>query len=112
MAEDELHRLCEFINDLNEEVDKGAVLVVEGKRDRDALVALGYQGDALIFNNFKGIHNLAESLENESKVILLLDMDRKGRYLTTRLMKIMNNIDLYYKRELIDITKGRIKCIE
>lgn len=112
IEEDELQRLHGFIDDLNNEADNGAVIIVEGKRDKEALMSLGYKGGMFTLNTFKGIHNLAEQLEYESKVILLLDMDRKGKYLTTRIMKIMNNVDLFYKRELMNITKGRIKCIE
>ncbi len=112
IEEDELHRLYGLIDDLNNEADNGAVIVVEGKRDKEALASLGYKGDMFTLNAFKGIHNLAEQLEDEPKVILLLDMDRKGKYMTTRIMRMMNNIDLFYKRALMDITKGKIRCIE
>ncbi len=110
--EDQLIRLRKFIDKLNYETSNGAVILVEGKRDLEALIRLGYKGDTLILNNFKGLHRLAEYLEKISKVILLLDMDRKGKHLTTRIMKMTNNIDLFYRRELADITKGKIRCIE
>lgn len=112
IEEDELGRLHQFINDLNTEADKGAVIIVEGKRDKEALISLGYRGDMYTLNTFNGIHKFAEQLEDEHKVILLLDMDRKGKYLTTRLIIMMKNIDLFYKRELMSITKGKIRCIE
>lgn len=107
-----MHRLHELIADLNDEADNGAVVIVEGKRDKMALASLGYKGDMFTLNAFKGIHDLAERLEDREKIILLLDMDRKGKYLTTRIMRIMNNIDLFYKKQIMDITKGRIRCIE
>lgn len=105
----ELSKVYEFIDSLNRE---DAVVVVEGKRDKEALRSLGYRGDTLILNNFKSIYRMAEYLERLSKVILLFDMDRKGDILTDKMLSILGNVDLLYKKRLKAITKGRIRCIE
>ncbi|MEM2855767.1 MAG: toprim domain-containing protein [Candidatus Nitrosocaldaceae archaeon] len=105
----ELQAIYDFIESLNEEE---AIVVVEGKRDKEALIRLGYKGNAIILNSFKGIYKLVEYLENASKVILLLDMDRKGIMLTNRILNMLSNVDLLYKKRLVEITKGRIRCIE
>ncbi len=113
IEEEELLRLHDFIKDLNEEADNGAVVVVEGKRDKEALEALGYEGSIFILNSFKGMNRLAERLEHVSKAILMFDMDKKGKFLTMKVMRMLNNrADILYRRELISITKGRIRCIE
>ena len=59
---------------------------------------------------------LASESEKYSKVILLLDLDRKGRALTKKAIIILqgknNKIDLFFRRELAKATKGRLRQIE
>ena len=110
--ENELQKIYSLINHLNYESEKGAIVLVEGKRDKEALNLLGYKGSIMIFNNFRGINNIIKHLEGKSKVILLFDMDRKGKELTKRISSLIHNTDLLYKRRLISITKGKITHIE
>ena len=42
-----IDRLREFIEMLNEESENGSVIVVEGKRDVEALSRAGYNGDIM-----------------------------------------------------------------
>lgn len=114
--QEEVQRLQKFVNMLNEESDNGAVVVVEGKRDVNALTSVGFQGNAVTVNKFRGINKLVDNLDGKSKVILMLDMDRKGRYLTHKILTLLQyrgkNVNLFYKKILLDITKGKIKHIE
>ncbi|MFN4336764.1 MAG: topoisomerase [Candidatus Nitrosocaldus sp.] len=113
--EQEVEQIKGFIEMLNYESTNGAVVLVEGKRDSNALKALGFSGKIAILNNHRGLSRVVDSLEYASKVILLLDMDSKGRYLTQRLLCMIANrksVDLFYKRRLMEITKGRIRSIE
>jgi 5S rRNA maturation endonuclease (ribonuclease M5) len=114
--QDEVQRLQRFVNLLNEESDNGAVILVEGKRDVSALASVGYRGDVVTLNMFRGINSLVESMERRRKVILMLDMDRTGRYLTHKILAMLQykgkNVDILYKKMLAEITKGKVHQIE
>ena len=107
----------EFIESLNQECAAGALVTVEGKKDESALREVGFCGEILVFNNFKGITNFVDHVSRSSrKVILLLDRDKKGRTLTSKIFKKLDlfgcHDGLYYKKWFARITHGKIMCIE
>jgi len=111
--ESEIVEIKKFINLLNSQKD--GVVVVEGKRDSAALVKLGYSGKILEFHRFNGMIKFADSAAKYRKLILLLDGDRKGRYLTKKIIELLERrtkIDLLFKKKLVSITKGKIRFIE
>ena len=111
--ESEIAEIKKFINLLNSQKD--SVVVVEGKRDSAALVKLGYSGKILEFHKFNGMIKFADSAAKYRKLILLLDGDRKGKYLTKKIIELLEHrtkIDLLFKKKLISITKGKIRFIE
>jgi 5S rRNA maturation endonuclease (ribonuclease M5) len=111
--ESEIAEIKKFINLLNSQKD--GVVVVEGKRDSAALVKLGYSGKILEFHKFNGMIKFADSAAKYRKLILLLDGDRKGRYLTKKIIEVLEHrtkIDLLFKKKLVSITKGKIRFIE
>jgi len=111
--EGEIVEIKKFINLLNSQKD--GVVVVEGKRDSAALVKLGYSGKILEFHKFNGMIKFADSAAKYRKIILLLDGDRKGRYLTKKIIELLEHrtkIDLLFKKKLVSITKGKIRFIE
>jgi len=111
--ESEIAEIKKFINLLNSQKD--GVVVVEGKRDSAALVKLGYSGKILEFHKFNGMIKFADSAAKYHKIILLLDGDRKGRYLTKKIIELLERrtkIDLLFKKKLVSITKGKIRFIE
>ena len=111
--ENEIAEIKKFIDLLNSEKD--GVVIVEGKRDSAALVKLGYSGKILEFHRFNGIVKFADSAAKYHKIILLLDGDRKGRYLTKKIIELLEHrtkIDLLFKKKLVSITKGKIRFIE
>ncbi|MFY3741385.1 MAG: 5S rRNA maturation endonuclease (ribonuclease M5) [Candidatus Nitrosomirales archaeon] len=114
--QDEVQKVQKFVNMLNEESDNGAVIVVEGKRDVNALVSIGFNGNVVTLNNFKGVNGLVDNLEKVRKVILMLDMDRKGKYLTHKILTLLRykgrNVDMFYKKMLAEITKGKVRHVE
>jgi 5S rRNA maturation endonuclease (ribonuclease M5) len=112
-----VERLRSFIGMLNEEFEKGSVIVVEGKRDAEALSKVGFTGSPAVFHHFKGVADFLDSHESASqKIILLLDMDRTGKYLTSRLVSQLqskrHNVSLSYKRALAKITNGKVRHVE
>jgi len=111
--ENEIAEIKKFIGLLNSEKD--GVVIVEGKRDSAALVKLGYSGKILEFHRFNGMIKFADSAAKYHKIILLLDGDRKGRYLTKKIIELLEHrtkIDLLFKKKLVSITKGKIRFIE
>lgn len=112
-----LLKLCEYVEFLNSESKSGSLVVVEGRKDLKALRSIGFEGDVLLFNNFRGITHFVDTMSiRKRKVILLLDMDREGKVLTSKLLGQMKSRcrhdDLRCKHRLAQITKGRIKHIE
>ena len=111
--ESEIAEIKKFIDLLNSEKD--GVVIVEGKRDSAALIKLGYSGKILEFHRFNGMIKFADSAAKYHKIILLLDGDRKGRYLTKKIIELLEHrtkIDLLFKKKLVSITKGKIRFIE
>jgi 5S rRNA maturation endonuclease (ribonuclease M5) len=110
-------RLRSFIYMLNEESNRGSVIVVEGRRDAEALSRMGFTGNPAVFHHFKGIAHFVDNHDSIGrKIILLLDMDRTGRYLTSRLVSQLQSnrrsVNLSYKRALARITNGKVRHVE
>lgn len=108
----ELRNISDFINLLNSKKDR--IVVVEGKRDSAALRKLGFSGVISEFHSFKGLAQFVDSFGSK-RIILLLDFDRKGKYLTSRIVSQLEHrskIDLSFKKKLATITKGKIRHIE
>jgi len=111
--ETEIAEIKKFMDLLNSQKD--SVVVVEGKRDSAALIKLGYSGKILEFHKFNGMIKFADSAAKYRKIILLLDGDRKGKYLTKKIIELLERrtkIDLLFKKKLVSITKGKIRFIE
>lgn len=113
VSESEIEELRKFITSLNSKKD--SMVVVEGKRDSEALKRLGFSGKICEFYKFKGLANFSDAMDSYKRLIVLLDLDRKGRYLTSRIISNLEHrtkIDLSYKKKLGFITKGKIRHIE
>ena len=112
-----VERLRGFIDMLNRESENGSLVVVEGRRDAEALARVGFTGNATVFHHFKGIADFLDSHDSErKKIILLLDMDRTGKYLTSRLIGQLqshrHDVNLFYKKTLARITNGKVRHVE
>lgn len=108
-------RLHEVIEALCE-VNKRFPVVVEGKKDLQALRKLGLAGDIMPLHNGKGLYEFSEELaERFSKVIVLLDWDAKGE---TLFASLTNNLHGHWEeyaafRELLRmLCQKDIKDIE
>jgi 5S rRNA maturation endonuclease (ribonuclease M5) len=105
----------DFVLSLNAESSKNSIVIVEGKRDMEALYYLGYNGNIKAYHHYRGTTNFVDHCAvNYKKLILLMDSDKKGKIITKKILSQLNGriIDLNYKKKLLQITKGRIKKIE
>jgi 5S rRNA maturation endonuclease (ribonuclease M5) len=113
VSEQEILELKEFIFHLNA-IENG-VVIVEGKRDSNALRKIGYMGKVLEFHRFTGMIDFADSVAKFERLIILFDRDKKGRTLTGKTIQLLQRrtkVDLTFKRKLRIITKGKIMFIE
>ena len=113
VTEQEILELKNFVFELNS-IEKG-VVVVEGKRDSNALRKIGFTGKILEFHRFAGMVDFADSVAKYQRLIILFDRDGKGRTLTgktIRLLQRRTRVDLSFKRKLRIITKGKIMFVE
>jgi 5S rRNA maturation endonuclease (ribonuclease M5) len=112
VSEKEIQDLKKFVVSLNSKAN--STVIVEGKRDSEALKSIGVSGKILEFHRFRGLSKFVDSV-SDSNLIILLDGDRKGRYLTSKIVEQLERrtrIDLSFKRKLVSITKGKIRFIE
>lgn len=82
---------------------KDSVVIIEGKNDAIALKNIGFSGKIIEFHKFGGVVNFADSVAHYEKLIILFDRDRKGRYLTGKIIQILERrikIDLSFKKNL------------
>ncbi len=113
ITEQEVQDVRNFILLLNSQVD--SVVIVEGKRDSAALKKIGFSGKVLELHKFGGMIKFVDSVAKYQRLIILLDGDRKGRYLTGKIIEQLQHrtkVDLSFKRKLVSITKGKIRFIE
>jgi 5S rRNA maturation endonuclease (ribonuclease M5) len=112
-----IERIRGFIGMLNEEYEKGSVIVVEGRRDAEALAKVGFTGNPAVFHHFKGVADFLDYHEpGQKKIILLLDMDRTGKVLTKKIVSQLQtrrqSVSLFYKNTLAKITNGKVRHVE
>jgi len=112
---EKIRELREFVDQINNESTKDSLILVEGKRDLEALSYLGCSGNIQAYHNYKSIVDLADNFRVKyKKLILLLDLDDTGRIMTRKISHLLNQryIDNYYRNKIIRITQGKIRTIE
>ncbi len=112
-------KILAVLETLAEASAKGTPIVVEGKKDVEALQAIGVIGKILtVKTGGKSFLNFVSEIRklDVSEVILLLDFDRRGREGSKRLKyslertKIKPNVKFW--RELSTLVRKDIQCIE
>jgi 2,5-diamino-6-(ribosylamino)-4(3H)-pyrimidinone 5'-phosphate reductase len=99
-------KLTQLLERLATEATKGALIVVEGKNDVEALKKLAIKGNIISVKTAgKSFVDVLAQIEEENikEAILLLDFDRRGREWTKRLrqrleeQRIKVNVNLWNK---------------
>ena len=104
---------------------EGLTILVEGKRDKDFLLELGFSGTIEVLNRGWSLEKLAIYLLEKNQVIsenkkpilsILMDWDRTGEKLQKKLIQIFSSmdeiIDETLRNELIRTLNGRTKTVE
>jgi len=112
-------KILQVLEALAEESAKGTPIVVEGKKDVDALRALSVKGTLItVKTGGKSFLDAVSEIEKTGvpEVILFLDFDRRGKEGTKRLKqsleraKIKSNVKFW--RSLSALVGKEIQCIE
>ncbi len=90
MKESNFEELKTVIDEINSFLNQnGAVCLVEGKRDVQSLQFMGIKG-RIITTSGKSLQEIAELLEEKFNTVLILtDIDRRGRSLRRRLIELL-----------------------
>jgi 5S rRNA maturation endonuclease (ribonuclease M5) len=112
-------KILQVLEALGEESAKGTPIVVEGKKDVDALRALGVAGTVLtVKTGGKSFLDAVCEIEKSGvpEVILFLDFDRRGKEGTKHLKKSLERAkikpNIKFWRELSALVRKEIQCIE
>jgi len=117
--ERKLEKLSRVLDNLAFELSRGVPMIVEGKKDIDALRRLEITGDIILAKTAAGgLLDLLNEVEKrgKSEVILLMDFDRHGREWMKRLtsnfeeMKIKPNTVFW--RKLLTLVGRDVKDVE
>jgi 5S rRNA maturation endonuclease (ribonuclease M5) len=112
-------KILQILNALAEESAKGTPIIVEGKKDVEALRVLGVEGTLVsVKTGGKSFLDVVSEIEQmgASEVILFLDFDRRGKEGTKRLKqhleraKIKPNVKFWHA--LSALVGKEIQCIE
>lgn len=111
-------RLSRIVEELSFRVEQGTPVLIEGKKDEEALNQLGIQGNIIkVSGSGLKLFEVAEmAVESSSEVIILTDFDKKGTMLAKKLSKDIQSLgshpDLNIRKSLMNITRKYIKDIE
>lgn len=111
-----LERVEELLSELSEYSGRGAIIIVEGKRDILSLKRLGIEGDFELATRYS-LFNFSERIaELGREVIILTDWDRRGDLLAVKLSEYFESFglrpELQIRNKLKLISQKEIKDIE
>ncbi|MGB9676168.1 MAG: toprim domain-containing protein [Candidatus Bathyarchaeales archaeon] len=111
-------KILQILEQINEEAAKGKPIIVEGKRDIEALRKLAIEGKIITAKAGKPLLELVSEIEgtNAKEVILLLDFDRRGKELTKNLRihleKAGIKLNITFWLALLNLVGREVKDVE
>ncbi len=103
-----LEKIEELLSELSEYSGRGAIIIVEGKRDIFSLRRLGIEGNFELATN-TSLYNFTETIAKiGNEVVVLTDWDRRGDLLAVKLSGYFENFGL--KPELQIRHKMKLMC--
>ena len=111
-----LEKLDGLILELQDMSDKGAIIIVEGRKDVESLRSLGINGEIKLSSQ-QPLIDITEQLSRRGKdIVILTDWDRKGGIVARKIIDylqaycIIPNTDI--RGRIRFLVKKRIKDIE
>jgi len=109
--------LIDVLDELFREWRDGACIVVEGRRDREALEALGLKTGVVAFKTLNCcMSDAIERLCYSDRVVILTDFDHEGEELASRISEVLTKrgveVNLEVRRKLSHILRGEVKGFE
>jgi 5S rRNA maturation endonuclease (ribonuclease M5) len=112
----DLEALEELIASLIDASCQGAAVIVEGRRDLQALRALGLPGPVIMASRRPALQLAEEAARSYSQIILLTDWDRKGdemcKTIELHLRSVGSRPDREIRSRLGKLVKKEIKEVE
>jgi dTMP kinase len=117
----ERERLQQFVvvwTRLKDETSRpGAVVIVEGEKDRRSLVRLGLSSPIALIHRGQRLPSIAQSLAaHHTQAVVLTDWDRKGGQLAERISELLEGADIEVDREtrqrLARVLRGELVHVE
>ena len=112
-------KILQIIEALSEESARGTPIVVEGKKDVEALRALGVEGKLVtVKTGSKSFLDVVSELEQMkvAEVVLFLDFDRRGKEGTKRLKQCLERArikpNIKFWAALSGLLGRDIQCVE
>lgn len=111
-----LEKLEELILGLQTLAGKGAIIVVEGRKDVDSLRLLGINGEIKLASQTPLLEFTEMLSKSGEEIILLTDWDKKGGIVARKIIQhllfygIMPNIE--FRSKIRALVKKRIKDVE
>ena len=111
-------RLTRIVEELSYRTEQGTPILIEGKKDEEALKRLGINGNIIkVSGSGLKLFEIAEkAVGSSSEVIILTDFDKKGdmlaKKLSTDIQSLGSHPDLNIRKNIMKITRRYIKDIE
>jgi 2,5-diamino-6-(ribosylamino)-4(3H)-pyrimidinone 5'-phosphate reductase len=105
-----------IVEDLNTQDGHGRIIIVEGLRDREALLKLGVRTKIMTLRSFLRLAS-TDWLERKglTEIIILTDFDKKGKFYSRVIKRICAGrarVNTEYKRRLSESVGNRVKDVE
>ncbi|MBS7634081.1 toprim domain-containing protein [Candidatus Bathyarchaeota archaeon] len=117
--ERKIERIIFLLEKLRDESSEGALLLVEGQKDAEALRSIGVESEILAIKSCgENLIDLINRIEKcgKKEIVLLMDFDRYGREITERLVQNLERIgvkiNLSFWREMLSLVERDLKDIE
>lgn len=111
-----LDSLEELVTSLIDASSRGAVIIVEGQRDRDALRMLGATGPVVTVSQKLSLNLAEEAAQRYDEIVLLTDWDCKGEELAHSMESWLRHtgctVDTETRRRLKQLVRKEIKDVE
>lgn len=112
-------QIQQILEQLAGENKNGKPILVEGKKDAEALKTLGINGKIIFAKKGpKTLLSVVSEIENlnADEILLMLDFDREGKQLTEQLKNHIEKtgvkVNVYYWLKLLSLTDRDIKDVE